>query len=86
MFIIKCFNSKLYTKLVYMKWERAVCSSNQYLEDRDMLGDLEIDKQVTQKWFLIKRGLRLLLRLCVVKILSGVEFLMNTVLKLRFLY
>ena len=63
-----------------------MCSSNQYLEDIDMLGDLEIDKRVMQKWVLIKRGVRLLLRFCVAKILSGVEFLMNAVLKLRFLY
>ena len=69
-----------------MRWETAMCSSNQYLEDIDMLGDLEIDKGVMQKWVLIKRGVRLLLRFCVVKILSGVEFLMNAVLKLRFLY
>jgi hypothetical protein len=61
-------------------------STNQYLEDINMLGDLEIDKQVKLKSFLIKRLARLLLRLFLVKILSCVVFLMNKVLKLQFLY
>jgi len=60
--------------------------NNMCLEGIDMSGDLEIDKRVMHKWFLIKRGVRLLLTFRVVKILSGVQFLMNTVLKLRFLY
>jgi len=39
MFIIKYLNNKRYKKLVYMRWETAVCSGNQYLEDIDMPGD-----------------------------------------------
>ena len=50
------------------------------------VGRLRTDKRVMLKWFLVKRGVKLLLIFFVVKILSGVEFLMNTVLKLRFLH
>jgi hypothetical protein len=32
-----------------LRWETAVHSNDRYLEDIDVLGDLEIDKRVKQK-------------------------------------